>query len=317
MGSWKGADTHVAQVGFSVASPTNGLYTVNWNNGGNSGHQSFYVKKQSDGVYVTSNDTGSPSTFTMVGTKTVSVSYTDTSNNVVTNNFAKVATSTFQTVLAAIVLVALVGAGVAVVAWGVRRNKARAAKASPALASAAKEPADADAAAEAAPETRPAQPTKSSSTTGRKVAGASAGVGALLALVGFVGLFAGIFMFFNGCFGSGRESGWGLLILLVAWIPAAVGLFMVAAGQSQQKHIADREEARKDAELKAAKDRADRERWKKNAQTAAGSGPAQAAAASGPPTSAADELTKLAQLRDQGILTEKEFAAQKAKLLLG
>ncbi len=31
--------------------------------------------------------------------------------------------------------------------------------------------------------------------------------------------------------------------------------------------------------------------------------------------SIADELSKLAQLRDQGVLTDDEFAAQKAKLL--
>jgi hypothetical protein len=33
------------------------------------------------------------------------------------------------------------------------------------------------------------------------------------------------------------------------------------------------------------------------------------------PVSVAEELTKFAALRDQGILTEEEFAAQKAKLL--
>ena len=32
--------------------------------------------------------------------------------------------------------------------------------------------------------------------------------------------------------------------------------------------------------------------------------------------STADELTKLAALRDQGVITEEEFAAQKAKLLI-
>jgi len=32
-------------------------------------------------------------------------------------------------------------------------------------------------------------------------------------------------------------------------------------------------------------------------------------------TSSADELTKLAGLRDSGVITEQEFAAQKAKLL--
>jgi hypothetical protein len=33
------------------------------------------------------------------------------------------------------------------------------------------------------------------------------------------------------------------------------------------------------------------------------------------PSSAADELTKLSALRDQGVLSDTEFAAQKAKLL--
>jgi hypothetical protein len=36
---------------------------------------------------------------------------------------------------------------------------------------------------------------------------------------------------------------------------------------------------------------------------------------SGPGTSAADELHKLATLRDNGVLTEEEFKAQKAKIL--
>jgi hypothetical protein len=34
-----------------------------------------------------------------------------------------------------------------------------------------------------------------------------------------------------------------------------------------------------------------------------------------PAASVADELMKLAQLRDSGVLSEDEFAAQKAKLL--
>jgi hypothetical protein len=40
-----------------------------------------------------------------------------------------------------------------------------------------------------------------------------------------------------------------------------------------------------------------------------------ALAASGKPGLIADELIKLAQLRDAGVLTEDEFATQKAKLL--
>lgn len=51
----------------------------------------------------------------------------------------------------------------------------------------------------------------------------------------------------------------------------------------------------------------------------AGMGAAPAAPAApapaGPPVDVADQLRKLAELRDAGILTEEEFAAQKAKLL--
>ena len=35
----------------------------------------------------------------------------------------------------------------------------------------------------------------------------------------------------------------------------------------------------------------------------------------GTSVSSADEIAKLAQLKDQGVLTDAEFAAQKAKLL--
>ena len=45
--------------------------------------------------------------------------------------------------------------------------------------------------------------------------------------------------------------------------------------------------------------------------------PAAPAAPTGPPVDVADQLRKLAELRDQGILSEDEFAAQKAKLLGG
>jgi hypothetical protein len=43
--------------------------------------------------------------------------------------------------------------------------------------------------------------------------------------------------------------------------------------------------------------------------------PAAPAAPAGPPVDLADQLRKLATLRDEGILSEEEFAAQKAKLL--
>jgi hypothetical protein len=41
------------------------------------------------------------------------------------------------------------------------------------------------------------------------------------------------------------------------------------------------------------------------------------AAASGPPVDVADQLRKLAALREEGILSDEEFAAQKARLLGG
>ena len=37
--------------------------------------------------------------------------------------------------------------------------------------------------------------------------------------------------------------------------------------------------------------------------------------AAGAPSSAAEEISKLASLRDQGVLTDDEFQAQKTKLL--
>jgi Protein of unknown function (DUF2510)/Bacterial PH domain/Short C-terminal domain len=50
---------------------------------------------------------------------------------------------------------------------------------------------------------------------------------------------------------------------------------------------------------------------------AAPSPPPAPAAPAGPPVDLADQLRKLATLRDEGILSEEEFAAQKAKLLGG
>jgi putative oligomerization/nucleic acid binding protein len=43
--------------------------------------------------------------------------------------------------------------------------------------------------------------------------------------------------------------------------------------------------------------------------------PAPAPAAPAPSVNVAEQLQQLAQLKDQGVLTEEEFAAQKAKLL--
>jgi hypothetical protein len=50
-------------------------------------------------------------------------------------------------------------------------------------------------------------------------------------------------------------------------------------------------------------------------QPAAAPPPAAAAPAAGPSDEAINKLKELAQLKDQGILTQEEFDAQKAKIL--
>ncbi|CAB4732542.1 unannotated protein [freshwater metagenome] len=58
--------------------------------------------------------------------------------------------------------------------------------------------------------------------------------------------------------------------------------------------------------------RRDRKQAEQNAQSAPAAAPAPAAASDGDVT---DELTKLASLHSDGVLTDEEFAAAKAKLL--
>jgi hypothetical protein len=57
------------------------------------------------------------------------------------------------------------------------------------------------------------------------------------------------------------------------------------------------------------------ERWAE--QEAAAPAPAPAPVAPAQASSPIEQLKELAALRDQGVLTEEEFAAQKAKLLNG
>lgn len=58
------------------------------------------------------------------------------------------------------------------------------------------------------------------------------------------------------------------------------------------------------------------QRWAEQEAAAAPPAPAPQAAAAGQ-NDMIEQLKQLGQLRDQGILTEEEFAAQKAKLLGG
>ena len=83
---------------------------------------------------------------------------------------------------------------------------------------------------------------------------------------------------------------WTLFVIIVPWLGALI--YLIARGDSMQ------ERAMRDATERA---KAQRQYIQEVASTSS--------------TSSADELTKLAQLRDSGVITADEFEAQKAKLL--
>jgi Short C-terminal domain/Phospholipase_D-nuclease N-terminal len=84
------------------------------------------------------------------------------------------------------------------------------------------------------------------------------------------------------------KAGWIFFMVLVPWLGALI--YVIARGKSmQERAIADM----------AARENATRS----YIQGVAGSG------------STADELTKLAGLHERGVLTDQEFAAQKASLI--
>ena len=62
-------------------------------------------------------------------------------------------------------------------------------------------------------------------------------------------------------------------------------------------------------------DRWQRKEYEQQAQYAAAAPPPPAPAPAAPAEDPIEQLKELAALKDQGILTEEEFAAQKAKLL--
>jgi hypothetical protein len=85
-----------------------------------------------------------------------------------------------------------------------------------------------------------------------------------------------------------------LWLVFVVFLPLiGVLVYLIARGHKMQEHA-----------MSAAK-----------AQDAAMREYIQQTAGSGGGASTADELTKLANLRDQGVLTPEQFEAQKAKLL--
>jgi hypothetical protein len=90
------------------------------------------------------------------------------------------------------------------------------------------------------------------------------------------------------------KAGWTLLVVFLTWI--GVLIYLIARGKDMNE--------RRFAE--AAKAQSAREQYIR--QVAADSGAASA-------TSPADEVAKLADLHKQGVLTDEEFRAQKAKVL--
>lgn len=97
-------------------------------------------------------------------------------------------------------------------------------------------------------------------------------------------------------FRSDDMGGWGkalwcIFIIILPWLGVLV--YLIARGGSMAERN-QREAAKADAAMRAY------------VQQAAGSG-----------GSAADELTKLSELHKSGVLSEAEFAAQKAKILAG
>jgi hypothetical protein len=91
------------------------------------------------------------------------------------------------------------------------------------------------------------------------------------------------------------KAGWTVLVVFFTWI--GVLIYLIARGEGMTKRrIGDEARARR------MQDDYIRE--------VAGSAPTSSA-------SPADELTKLDGLRKQGVLSEDEFAAQKAKILGG
>jgi hypothetical protein len=90
--------------------------------------------------------------------------------------------------------------------------------------------------------------------------------------------------------GGWGKAGWCILILILPLIGTLI--YLIARGKSMHE---------RDAREVAASQQAFDDYIRQAARTS---------------TSPADELTKLAALRDQGVISDAEFAAQKAKILV-
>jgi hypothetical protein len=95
-------------------------------------------------------------------------------------------------------------------------------------------------------------------------------------------------VFRNDEMGGVMKAVWLIFVIIVPWIGVLV--YLIANGGDMAKRSMDQQQASQDE-------------FDSYVRQAAGS------------SGSADELAKLAGLRDSGVLTEEEFAAQKSKLL--
>lgn len=119
----------------------------------------------------------------------------------------------------------------------------------------------------------------------------------VLWIVGFVLWIWLVIAVFSDIFRSHDLSGWAKALWIVAiFILPLIGvlIYLIARGQKMHEHA---------IEAASAQDAAFRQYVQEAASNGNGS--------SGP----ADQLTKLADLRDRGVISEQEFAQQKAKVL--
>ena len=90
--------------------------------------------------------------------------------------------------------------------------------------------------------------------------------------------------------GGGGKALWSIFVILVPWLGVLV--YLIARGRSMTERDLERAQEQEDAF---------RDYVQKTTTSSA--------------ASSADELSKLAQLKAQGVLTDAEFEQQKAKLL--
>ena len=102
-----------------------------------------------------------------------------------------------------------------------------------------------------------------------------------------------------------RRMGRPSLVGTVARTAVIAGTATAVSGGMQRRSAGKQQQAQVDAQVQAAL----------AAQTAQQAAVAPPAAAPAPEVDVVAELQKYAALRDSGILTEEEFAAQKAKIL--